>query len=61
MEDLDGPFSKHLFNVSEAERIPDVQPNSTLHDGRREVAISIADLVHPISISVPRGMRPQDS
>ena len=59
--DDNGVLSKHLFNDSEAERIPDVQPNSTLHDGWRKVAISIADLVHPISILVRRGMRPLNS
>ena len=37
------------------------QPNSTLHDGGREVAISMADLVYPIIISVPQGMRLLDS
>ena len=61
MKGFDAPFSQNLFNVSETERISEVQPDSTLHDGRREVAIPIVDLVHPISISVSRGIHSLDS
>ncbi len=58
---LDSPLGKQLLNIAKAEGEPAVQPNGVLDDGRRKVAVSIADLVHMFSLAGVHPLSTQDS
>ena len=58
---LDASLGKQFFDIAQAERISAIEPNGMLHDGWRKMAISIADLIHEISLPDPMGLGVRDS
>ena len=45
--DRDPALSEQVFDVSKAQRKPDVKPNCLLNDLRREPISGVADILHP--------------
>ena len=43
---LDASFRKEVLHIPKAECEPAVDPDGIVHDGRRKVAVSVADLAH---------------
>ena len=50
---FDASFSHKFLDVSEAQVESSIQPNRTLDDRWREVEVSIADYIHPASLTGP--------
>ncbi len=48
VRDHNPPLGEQVFNVAEAEREPEVQPNRLVNDLRREPVARVADFLHPL-------------
>ena len=53
--DRNAALCQQVFDVAQAQREPEIQPDRLLNDLGRESVAVIADLLHPIGYRVGRG------
>jgi hypothetical protein len=54
-------FRQQIFDVAQAEREPEVEPNRLLNDLRREPVTRVADFLHPLGYRANQWDRKRDA